>query len=133
MEEVVDSQVKGHYLPHHGVAKESKTTPLRVVFNASAKSKSSDLSLNDALETGPSLTEKLASSLINLRIGKFAVIADISKAFLRIGLQKQDRDYVRFLWSDDPTSFPKTYRFKSVFFWIHQFPFSAASYITKTF
>ena len=25
--EVVDSQVKGHYLPHHGVAKESKRLP----------------------------------------------------------------------------------------------------------
>ena len=133
VEEVVDSQVKGHYLPHHGVAKESKTTPLRVVFNASAKSKSSDLSLNDALETGPSLTEKLASSLINLRIGKFAVIADISKAFLRIGLQAQDRDYVRFLWSDDPTSFPKTYRFKSVLFGSTSSPFLLQATLQRHF
>ena len=133
MEEVVDSQVKGHYLPHHGVAKESKTTPLRVVFNTSAKSKSSDLSLNDALETGPSLTEKLASSLINLHIGKFAVIADISKAFLRIGLQKQDRDYVRFLWSDDPTSLPKTYRFKSVLFGSTSSPFLLQATLQRHF
>ena len=123
VEEVVDPQVKGHYLPHHGVAKDSRTTPLRVVFNASAKSKSSDLSLNDALETGPSLTEKLVSSLLTLRVGKFAVIADISKAFLRIGLQEQDRDYVRFLWSDDPGSPPKTYRFKSVLFGSTSSPF----------
>ena len=133
VEEVVDSQVKGHYLPHHGVAKESKTTPLRVVFNASTKSKSSDLSLNDALETGPFLTEKLAGSLINLHIGKFAVIADISKAFLRIGLQEQDRDYVRFLWSDDTTSLPKTYRFKSVLFGSTSSPFLLQATLQRHF
>ena len=70
------------------------TTPLRIVFNTSAKAKSSDQSLNDALETGPSLTEKLIDSLLNFRVGKFAIVGDISKAFLRIGLQEIDRDYV---------------------------------------
>ena len=133
VEEVDDPQIKGHYLSHHGVAKESSTTPLRVIFNASAKTKSSILSLNDALETGPSLTEKLANSLLSFRMGKFAIIADISKAFLRIGLQDQDRDYVRFLWSDDPKTPPKTYRFKSVLFGSTSSPFLLQATLQKHF
>ncbi|GFX97591.1 DUF1758 domain-containing protein [Trichonephila clavipes] len=45
---------KCFYLPHFGVVREqSKTTKLRVVFDASAKT-DSNLSLNDILHTGPS-------------------------------------------------------------------------------
>ena len=42
-----------HYLPHHSVAKESSSTPLRVVFNCSSKSGLQQISLNDCLMTGP--------------------------------------------------------------------------------
>ena len=59
IEKVKNPSIRGHYLPHHAVMKESVTTPLRIVFNASAKIGSSSISLNEALETGPSLTEKL--------------------------------------------------------------------------
>ena len=96
IEEVVNPSVQGHCLPNHGVVKDPVTTPLRVVFNARAKVKSSDQSLNNVLETGPSLTEKLIDSLLNFRVSKFALVGDISKAFLCIGLQEIDRDYVRF-------------------------------------
>ena len=106
IEEVQSPDVRGHYLPHHAVLKDSITTPLRVVFNASAKAGSNSLSLNETLETGPSLTEQLIGTLLSFRTGKFALVADISKALLRIGLQETDRDYVRFLWSDDPTTVP---------------------------
>ena len=109
------------------------TTPLRIVFNASAKAKSSDQSLNDALETGPSLTEKLIDSLLNFRVSKFAIVGDISKAFLRIGLQEIDRDYVRFLWSEDPSLPPKTYRFKSILFGSTSSPFLLQATLFKHF
>ena len=49
-----------HYLPHHSVAKESSSTPLRVVFNCSSKSGPQQISLNDCLMTGPSLTKKIS-------------------------------------------------------------------------
>ena len=133
IEEVPNPSVRGHYLPHHGVEKNSVTTPLRVVFNASAKAKSKDLSLNDILETGPSLTEKLIDSLLSFRVGKFALVGDISKAFLRIGLQEIDRDYVRFLWSADPSLPPKTYRFKSVLFGSTSSPFLLQATLFKHF
>ena len=107
-----------HYLPHHGVKKDSVTTPLRMVFNCSAKT-GKNPSLNDCLLTGPSLTTKLGDALLEFRTHKYGVVADISKAFLRVGLQACDRDFTRFLWySDphDPNSPLVTYRFKAVLF-----------------
>ncbi|XP_068225252.1 uncharacterized protein [Palaemon carinicauda] len=108
-----------HYLPHHAVRKNSSTTPLRVVYNCSAKPSKSSASLNDCLMTGPPLTEKLFDLLVRFRMNKFACIADIEKAFLQIGLQQHHRDFTRFLWLEDPfdeNSRVKTYRFRSVLF-----------------
>ena len=136
IEEVTDQTVKGHYLPHHGVLKDSKTTPLRIVFNASAKINNETLSLNDALETGPALTEKLQDTLVNFRTKRYGLTADISKAFLRVGLKEQDRDYVRFLWLDRfDGSIPKikTYRFKSVLFGSTSSPFLLQATLYKHF
>ena len=133
IEEVKNPSIKGHYLPHHAVMKESVTTPLRIVFNASAKIGSGSISLNEALETGPSLTEKLIDSLLSFRVGYFGMTADISKAFLRIGLRAVDRDYVRFLWANDPQSTPQTYRFKSVLFGSTSSPFLLQATLYKHF
>ena len=108
-----------HYLPHHAVAKASSTTPLRIVYNCSAKMNKTTASLNDCLMTGPSLTERLGDALIKFRTNQFAYAADIQKAFLQVGLQSQHRDYTRFLWPENPfdeSSPIKTYRFKSVLF-----------------
>ena len=108
-----------HHLPHHGVKKDSISTPLRVVFNASSKGKGREDSLNDCLLKGPNLTQKLLNSLLKFRGGRFGYTADISKAFLRVGLKEEDRDYTRFLWKEDPhdmNSRTITYRFKAVLF-----------------
>ena len=115
-----------HYLPHHGVAKDSVTTPLRIVFNCSFRSNKNVPSLNDTLMKGPSMTEKLCNMLLKFRLNKFAYVADIEKAFLNIGLQPQDRDKVRFLWFEnpsDPNSQVITYRFSSVLFGATSSPF----------
>ncbi|XP_066959014.1 uncharacterized protein [Macrobrachium rosenbergii] len=108
-----------HYLPHHAVSKNSSTTPLRAVYNCSARVNQSPASLNDCLMTGPSLTEKLFDLLVRFRMNKFACIADIEKAFLQIGLQPHHRDFTRFLWLENPfdqDSTVNTYRLKSVLF-----------------
>lgn len=123
--EQVTGSIKGHYLPHHPVHKDSTTTPIRIVFNASA-AKRGETSLNDVLETGPTLTEKLLDSLVSFKQGKYALCADIRKAFLQVGLQESERDFVRFLWVDDPSkTSPKfiTYRFRSVPFGTTSSPF----------
>ena len=108
-----------HYLPHHAVMKESNTTPLRVVFDCSAKTAQCPLSLNDCLYSGPPLLNDLCSVLLRFRLNGYCCTADIAKAFLQIGLKSADRDFTRFLWPVDPfdTNSPvTTYRFKSVLF-----------------
>ena len=115
-----------HYIPHHGVLKDSDTTPLRIVYNCSARDGKDSPSLNDCLIKGPSLTEKLGDVLLKFRVNESAFCADISKAFLRVGLQSADRDYTRFLWFRDPQN-PEagldTYRFASVLFGSTSSPF----------
>ena len=113
-----------HYLPHHAVMKDSPTTPCRVVFNAASKPDKSSKSLNECLLTGPTLTNKLVDTLIVFRTNPVAAVADISKAFLRIGLLPEFRDYCRFLWFEDATcSKVCTLRFKSVLFGVSCSPF----------
>ena len=118
------SPIIGHYLPHHGVKKDSDTTPLRIVFNASSRAKG-ELSLNNCLQTGPSLTAKLYETLVNFRVNPVAAIADISKAFLRIGLSPECRDFCRFLWITDPSDPTSviTYRFCVICFGATSSPF----------
>ena len=108
-----------HYIPHHCVTKDSDTTPIRIVFDCSAKQDSSKPSLNDCLLTGPSMVNDIISLLLNFKLKNFACVADIEKAFLMVGINPCDRDYVRFFWPQDPFN-PKskvlTYRFKVVLF-----------------
>ena len=128
IKEVKQAEVteNSHYIPHLAVKKDSKTTPLRIVFDCSAKLGSKSNSLNDCLYTGPCLNKKLMDVLLKFRSNKYAFTADISKAFLRIGLQEEDRDFTRFLWKSnpqDPNSPLLTYRFKSVLFGATSSPF----------
>ncbi|XP_037775537.1 uncharacterized protein LOC119572501 [Penaeus monodon] len=95
--EIVSSQPI-YYMPHRPVVKESSTsTKIRPVFDASAASYNG-VSLNDCLESGPSLNPDLVKVLIRFRRWKVALTADITKAFLQICVQQKDRDVHRFLW-----------------------------------
>ena len=55
IEEVPDSELSKpcHYIPHHGVHKDSTTTPLRIVYDCSSREAKHLASLNDCLEKGP--------------------------------------------------------------------------------
>lgn len=108
-----------HYLSHHGVKKDSLTTPVRIVYDCSAKQSPDSLSLNDCLLTGPSLVPDLAQILLRFRHQRYAFVSDIEKAFLMVGLNEKDRDYIRFLWPREPSN-PSSpfdiFRFKVVLF-----------------
>ena len=91
-----------HYLPHHAVINPQKTTTkVRVVYDASAKSRSTNNSLNECLLRGPVMLQNLCGLLMRFRLHKVALVADIEKAFLQIGLQPSQRDVTRFLWLKD--------------------------------
>ena len=101
------------YLPHHPVyrkaADDEEKMKTRPVWDASAKEKGS-LSLNDCVDPGPSLLPKIFDILLRFRVGKFAVIGDLKKAFLQIRLFEGSREYTRFIWEG------KEYRSTSVLF-----------------
>ena len=115
-----------HYIPHHHLSKDSKTTPIRIVYDCSCKLSGNHPSLNDCLEIGPSLVNDLCSILLCFRVHKFALSTDIDKAFLHVKFGANDQDFTRFLWLSNPEdaeSILDTYRFKVVLFGSASSPF----------
>ncbi|XP_077866221.1 uncharacterized protein LOC144353806 [Saccoglossus kowalevskii] len=128
-----DNPEEGHYIPHHSVAKYSTTTPIRIVYDCSC-TQYPNPSLNDCLETGPSLINDLVEILIRFRVNKIAFTSDIEKAFLNVQLAEHDRKYTKFLWLSDPTDTESdfvVYQFASVLFGSASSPFILNS-VVKT-
>ena len=94
-----ENSQKIHYLPHHAVVREDKsTTKVRIVFNRSAKLNTEELSINECLERGPNLVPSLFHILVRFRSHPYALVADIEKAFHMISIKQEDRYSLRFLW-----------------------------------
>ena len=94
-----EEQRSVHYLPHHGVVRQDKTTTkLRVVYDGSATTATREHSLNDCLLTGPNYIPQIFDILVKFRINPVGIVADIEKAFLMVGISEKDRDMLRFLW-----------------------------------
>ncbi|KAG8176699.1 hypothetical protein JTE90_003835 [Oedothorax gibbosus] len=110
-----DNGYPGFYLPHHPVFKESTTTSLRVVYNASQKS-ANGISLNDSLLTGPNIQEKMANILQRWRLYKVAFTADITKMYRMINVAENHQDYQRIIWRDNNSQPIKHYRLTTVTF-----------------
>ena len=78
-----------HYLPHHAVVRDDKeTTKLRIVYDASAKTKSP--SLNDCLYNGPKFGQNIMDIIIRFRVHRVALTGGIEKAFLMISVNLHD-------------------------------------------
>ena len=96
---------QSYYLPHLAVVrKDRETTKVRVVYDGSAKLSKDEKSLNDCLQTGPNHIPHVFNMLANFRKSTVGLTADIEKAFLMVGIQEDQRDFLRFLWLDDPKS-----------------------------
>jgi hypothetical protein len=86
------------YLPHHGVINPKKPEKLRVVFDASCVYERACLNKN--LLQGPDLNNSLVGVLTRFRERQVAVACDIERMFYRFKVDKEFRDYLRFLWVD---------------------------------
>lgn len=105
-----------HYLSHHEVIKEeSKSTPCRIVFNASAKYKGQ--TLNEFWAKGPDLLNNLLGVLLRFREQQFAMVGDIRKMYHAIKLKPGlDQHTHRFLWRNAHEATTSTYMLTSVSF-----------------
>ena len=119
-----------HYLPHHAVVNPLKpTTKLCIVYDASATARTENNSLNECLYRGPVLLNDLCDLLMRFRLNHIAIVADIEKAFLQIGLQPDQRDVTRFFWMKDSSQARldygniQEYRFRRVSFGVISSPF----------
>ena len=93
------NNVVKHYIPHHPVINPTKaTTKMRIVYDASAKTKHGNKSLNECLYRGPVMLRDLTGVLLRFRLHKNALLADIEKAFLQIGLTNDVKDVTKFFW-----------------------------------
>ena len=125
--ELQDPDFKGHFLHWFPVYKKdpSSTTPCRRVFNGSFRTKG-NVSLNDCMLKGPSLTPNILKVQLRMRLKKYLMCSDVSKAFLRVLLRIVDRNYTCFYarenW-EDPESDIAIYRFRVVLFGSTASPF----------
>ena len=104
---------KCFYLPHHCVQKESTTTKLRVVFDASAKT-SNKVFLNDVLLVGSKIQDDLFDHLIRFRCYAIGITGDVAKMYKQIALDKKDKDFHRLFWRDTQEEPIKVYRMTRV-------------------
>lgn len=116
-----------YYIPHSCVVKDSKTTKVRIVYDASSHYKG-ELSLNDCIHTGSSLLPNIVELLLRTRNKPLMIISDIEKAFHQVYLQESHRDVTRFYWVRDihkPTTSENVvaYRFCRVPFGINASPY----------
>jgi hypothetical protein len=110
------------YLSHFGVDNPNKKK-LRLVYDAADQVEG--VCLNDHLLKGPDLLTSLWGIMLRFRENRIGVSGDIKDMFLRIQIQPQDQDALRFLWRDDPTEPVKTYVMTSLIFGAKCSPFVA--------
>ena len=114
-EEVPDEEINSEhvwYIPHHGVYHPKKPNKIRVVFDCSAQHKGT--SLNQHLLQGPDQMSNLTGLLCRFRNSPVAFTCDVERMFHQFRVNKEDRDFLRFLWwkDSDPRGPVRTYRMK---------------------
>ena len=92
-----------HYISHHEVLKpDSKSTPVRIVFNSSANY--TGHVLNEYWAKGPDLLNNILAVLIRFREYEVVFIGDIKKMYHTVATKILDQHTHRFLWRDMETT-----------------------------
>ena len=105
------------------VRENDESTKMRIVYDASARAKPSALSLNDCLNAGPPLQNKLWDVLVRQRSYPIAVAGDLKKAFLQVRIKEAEKDALRFHWKRDDLSELEVLRFTRALFGLTSSPF----------
>ena len=88
-----------------------------------------------SMHLGPPLVTDLTTILTRFWLKRYALMADIEKAFLQIGLAPQYRDVTRFFWHDpdaqDLDGLMNIYRFKVLLFGATSSPFILHATVQK--
>ena len=116
MEEVQDEiePPTNYYIPHHSIYKpSSKTTKLRVVFNASIPT-NTGYSLNSLLLNGGVVQDELFNIILRFRTHKIAFIADVEKMFRQILIHPEQRDLQRIVWKENMHNEIRTFRLNTI-------------------
>lgn len=124
MELASDFQGIRHYLPHHAVVKDSTTTKLRTVFNASQPT-SNGVKLNDCLAIGRIEQKDIIGLIIQWRQFRYAFTADIEKMYRMIAIDKSQHGYQMILWRDSPDDKIQEFILKTLTYGMAPAPFIA--------
>ncbi len=115
-----------YFLETHPVFRKDKvTSKCRIVHNAASKDKTSKKSLNDLLYPGPCLLPHIAVAQLRFRLPKFVWIGDVSKMFLQVDMNPEDKDALRFVWHFKDKPEPTLMRMTCVTFGVCSSPFQA--------
>ncbi|XP_047988466.1 uncharacterized protein LOC125228063 [Leguminivora glycinivorella] len=114
-----------YLIPHHSILRPSSTsTPLRVVFDASAKT-STNVSLNDTQLTGPNLYRDIGAIITNFRLFEYCFASDICKMYRAILVRESDRKYQHILYRSSVDEPIKVYELKTITYGVSSSPFLA--------
>jgi len=117
-------EFSSYHMPHHAVLKDSATTRLKVVFNASAPS-SNGYSVNDHQLIGPKLQTNIVSIILWWRLYHVVFCVDIAQMYRQILVHSADRRYQLILWRRASMEEIATFELATVTFGTTSAPFLA--------
>ena len=101
----------------------AESTKLRIVYDASARAYPEAPSLNDCLNAGPPLQNRLWDVLVRMRFHPVALTGDLKQVFLQVRIKQAERDALRFHWKPDIDVNVETLRFTRALFGLTCSPF----------
>lgn len=116
-----------HYIPHHAVFKDSTTTKLRTVYNAS-RATSNGKSLNDQLLIGRMQQSTIFELALRWRSFGIAIVADIEQMYKQIKLDEKQQHLQVILWRDE-TGKIQEYKMTTVTFGLANSPYLAIRWL----
>jgi hypothetical protein len=129
IEEVKIEEVK-NFLPHSGVYRpEHKSTPLRIVYDGSAKT-SNGFSLNQVMYNGPKLQSEIFVIINRFRMHEFCIMADIQKMFLKVLVDEPCSKFQAVLWKR-PGETLKAYKHRVLVFGLGSSPWLACRCVAQ--